>query len=433
MAASFEESVLGQVLDGKYRLQQVRLRGAYGVVFQADEFFCRTFVRAVLVKVSRQTGMTDVTAPHFFGDAIRLAQAQAEDASRDESHFPRILNLGLLPQWNGCGMLVTEAVEGTPLLASPVKDLPAQLQAFKDLCRALAFLHERGIAHRELRPDAVVLSTGGVRVLGVGLAAAADARQALTGAAPELLAHLAPEALEGTAGAAADVYAAGLILYEWLTGGGPHLLAPWASSSVRGLADVARLKQALHFPAPSGVRGEIRQAMPWLDDVVLRCLAADPGRRFHHAGLLLGAIETCEAGGALPPVEQQAAAQSKAWTPLRRSDDPADALIREARRCLARGEFGKAIDQLDVHRPAEWAVVDAQGARILRVLGQAYVRRGDWRAGRECLEQLRAVQREQKLLSPQHYAVALSDLLRCYTQLALDELAEGVRQEARQL
>src|SRR5438270_14070826 len=80
MAASFEESVLGQVLDGKYRLQQVRLRGVWGVVFQADESFCRTFVRSVLVKVSRQTGMTDLTAPHFFGDAIRLAQALAGDA-----------------------------------------------------------------------------------------------------------------------------------------------------------------------------------------------------------------------------------------------------------------------------------------------------------------------------------------------------------------
>ena len=52
MAASFEESVLGQVLVGKYRLQQVRLRGIYGVVFQAEQFFCRTFVRPVLVKVS---------------------------------------------------------------------------------------------------------------------------------------------------------------------------------------------------------------------------------------------------------------------------------------------------------------------------------------------------------------------------------------------
>ena len=85
---------------------------------------------------------------------------------------------------------------------------------------------------------------------------------------------------------------------------------------------------------------------------------------------------------------------------------------------------------MDVHRPAEWTVVDAQGARLLRVLGQAYVRRGDWWPGRECLEQLRAVQREQNLLSPQHYAVALNDLLRCYTQLGLDELAQGVRQEA---
>jgi serine/threonine protein kinase len=421
---TFEDAVLGQTLDGKYRLRQVRLRGAFSVTFAAEEFFCRTFVRPVLVTLSRQTGLTDVTAPHYLADALRLAQAQAEPDA-DHGLVPAVLALGLAPQLGGCGLVVTETAPGAPLPAGPAAgpgELAARLRLFKDLCRGLALVHRSGAAHRELRPEAVVVDARGTpRVIGVGLAIASDPRQALLAADADQLARLAPETFDGSAGPAADVYGAGLILYEWLTGGGPHLLAPWTGAGVRGLADVVRLKQTLNYPAPPSTP-------PWFAGLLARCLDPVPSRRFADAGQLLAAVEACEAGRPLPAAE---APPAKAWAPARRSDDPGEALLRDARRYLARGEFAQAIDRLDVYRPAEWAVVDAQAARLLRVLGQAYVRKGDWRAGRECLEQLRTVQREQALVPPPQYAVALADLLACYTALGLSELAENVRHEAR--
>ena len=73
------------------------------------------------------------------------------------------------------------------------------------------------------------------------------------------------------------------------------------------------------------------------------------------------------------------------------------------------------------------------GARTLRALGQAYLGRGDLPAARECLEQLRTVQRAQHLLSRQDYAAALSDLVKCYRALGLEELALQTQQEARGL
>jgi serine/threonine protein kinase len=438
MSSPLENSLLGQTLNGRYRLNEVRLRGIFGTVFLAEDFFCRTFVRRVLVKVSRQTGMTEVTAPHFFDDAIRLAQLLADPTQAARQHLPAVLDLGLLPQ--GGGILVTEACVGTPLLAWQAQgqrpDLATQLKHFQDLCRTLASLHGHGIFDRELRPDAVIVdAAGNVRLLGLGMAAAADWPQAVAEAAPELVAHLAPETLEGQSGPQADVYALGLLLYEWLTGGGPHLTAPWGPTGGRNTNELNRLKQSLHFPPPSVLRGEIRQAMPWLDDVVLRCLAFDPTRRFHDAGKFLDAIQACAAGAALaPPASDSPSPQrSPTWAPLRRSDDPAEQLIREARRLMAHGEFDLAIDRLDIHRPAEWTVVDYQGAQVLRLLGQAYVRRGDWRSARECLEQLRSVQREQSLLAAPYFAAALTDLWRSYTQLDLKDQAEGIRQEARQL
>jgi 8-oxo-dGTP diphosphatase len=114
-------------------------------------------------------------------------------------------------------------------------------------------------------------------------------------------------------------------------------------------------------------------------------------------------------------------------------DQTRDTLIAGARQLMARGDFKRVVDMLDVHRPAEWAVVDGQGARILRLLGQGYVRQGEWRAGRECLEQLRAVQRERPLLSPLAYAGALTDLLRCYGQLGMNTPELEIRQELAHL
>ena len=83
----------------------------------------------------------------------------------------------------------------------------------------------------------------------------------------------------------------------------------------------------------------------------------------------------------------------------------------------------RPIDRLDIHRPAEWTVVDYLWAQVLRLLGQAYVRRGDWRAARECLEQLRSVQKMGPISG-------LLDLLPKAGALKSLSAAEGVDEKA---
>jgi hypothetical protein len=78
-------------------------------------------------------------------------------------------------------------------------------------------------------------------------------------------------------------------------------------------------------------------------------------------------------------------------------------------------------------------VVDAAGGPTLRLLGQAYLGRGELAAARDCIEQLRTAQKEQPVLSVADYAAALSDLVRCYRGLGRVDLAEACRQEARTL
>jgi len=120
-------------------------------------------------------------------------------------------------------------------------------------------------------------------------------------------------------------------------------------------------------------------------------------------------------------------------TPAHEDAGPMDNLFREIRRLLALRSFDEVINKLDVHRPAEWAAVDLKGMRILRFLGQAYLGKGDLSAGRDCLEQLRALQREKARLSRDDYSATLSDLVKCYRALKLDALAKECQEEARRL
>jgi tetratricopeptide (TPR) repeat protein len=103
------------------------------------------------------------------------------------------------------------------------------------------------------------------------------------------------------------------------------------------------------------------------------------------------------------------------------------------RRLLAGQEYDQAIDKLDVHRPAEWAALDAAGAGTLRLLGQAYLGRGDVAAARECLEQLRTAQKENAVLPETDFALALTDLIKCYRRLNHPEEAAACEEEVRRL
>ncbi|HJT78781.1 MAG TPA: protein kinase [Gemmataceae bacterium] len=436
-----ERRLLGQTLAGKYRLVAVRAGGAFGMVFKAEQYFCGRLVRPVAVKVSYQTGLTEQTAPALFSDALTLAQVLAGDDHDGKQHLVPIHDMGLLPEQDGRGYLVMEYVDGAPLLAhmraAGRVSVASGLRYVKEICRALALCHRQGAVHRDLKPDNVLLDRRGVvRVVDFGLATFTDPRLGFAPGSMGTFAYMAPETLHGHSTPASDVYGLGLLLYELFTGGGPHLSAPWSADDREDRRDVHyRIKRELRFAPPSAAHNEIRFDHRWLDGLILRCLEVDPRRRFSDAGRLLEAIETCAAGGFLPEAEEFLPAEEEgpgAVVPPPTAPAHED-LIRDARRLLAAGSHDQAIDRLDVHRPAEWAVLNADSARVLRLLGQAYLGRGDLARARECLEQLRDAQREHAVLPVREYAVVLTELRACYRGLGLAELADACGDEARQL
>ena len=191
-------------------------------------------MRPVAVKVSRQTGLTEETAPHLFSDALMLARILASGDHDGRRHLVQIFDMGLLPEHEDRAYIVMEYVAGAPLLshirAAGRVSAAIGLRCLKQICRAMALVHEQGAVHRDLKPDNILVDRRGVvRVVDFGLAAFADPRLGFAPGSLGTFTYMAPETLQGRSTAASDVYSIGLLMYELFTGGGPHLAAPWSS------------------------------------------------------------------------------------------------------------------------------------------------------------------------------------------------------------
>ncbi len=436
----FERDLLGKTLADKYHLVSVQGSGYYSVVFVAHQLFCGRFVRPVAIKISRQTGLDHGTAPAILGDALVLARLLAStDDHEGRRHLVQIHDMGLFAELDHRAYLVMEYVDGQPLLhhmqAAGRFSVATGLRFFKQICSALSLVHEQGAIHRDLIPENILIDRRGmVRVVDFGLAAYTDPRRGFVPGATGTFCYMAPETLQGRSVPASDVYSIGLVMYQLFTGGGPHLDAPWViDEHVDRSKENYRLKVGLEFEPPSRHHNEIRNDYRWLDDVILRCVDSDPKQRYPNASELLRALHNEDAGERSVATSLPEPLADEHPAPPRLQDEEAKALFREARQLLAARAYDQVIDRLDIHRPAEWAVLDLLGARTLRILGQAHLGRGDLTQARDCLEQLRHGQRQQQLLPRNEYAASLSDLFRCYRGLGLDELARECQEEAKRL
>lgn len=127
--------------------------------------------------------------------------------------------------------------EARPLLplASPTPQA-AKLELLRQLLRALRYLHQRGVVHRDLQPGNLLVTAAGTRlhVTLIDFGLALHRREAQAGPAAGTFAYLSPELRAGAAASeASDVYALGVLAYELLTGQSPHEAQRAAEGVVR--------------------------------------------------------------------------------------------------------------------------------------------------------------------------------------------------------
>ncbi|WP_030992367.1 Stk1 family PASTA domain-containing Ser/Thr kinase [Streptomyces sp. NRRL S-1813] len=279
MDTTLQDPLVGQLLDGRYRVQARIATGGMATVYQAMD----TRLDRLLALKVMHPGLASDGA--FVDRFIREAKSVAR-----LSH-PNVVGVFDQGTDGTYVYLAMEYVAGCTLrdvLRERGALQPrAALDILEPILAALGAAHRAGLVHRDMKPENVLIGDDGrVKVADFGLVRAVDTNTtASTGSVLGTVSYLAPEQLEhGTADARVDVYACGVVLYEMLTGGKPHT----------GGTVAQILYQHLHEDVlpPSGL---VPGLAPQLDELIALACARDPQQRPQDAVVLLSRAQEARA------------------------------------------------------------------------------------------------------------------------------------------
>jgi beta-lactam-binding protein with PASTA domain/serine/threonine protein kinase len=271
--SGLSDPVIGRLLDNRYLVGARIARGGMASVYEAMD---TRLDRTVAIKVMHAgLGDDDEFAARF----VREARAAAR-----LSH-PNVVSVYDQGDDAGTVFLAMELVQGHTLRDTLTKESPMSpsraLALLEPVLSALASAHRAGLIHRDVKPENVLIADDGrIKVADFGLAKAVSAdtqHTATKGVLIGTVSYLAPElVVEGRADARADVYAAGVMLYELLTGSKPH----------EGESPIQVAYKHVHHdvPPPSAV---VPDLPPYVDALVARATARDPSQRPADASVLL--------------------------------------------------------------------------------------------------------------------------------------------------
>ena len=269
---------LWTALSDRYAVEREIGHGGMATVYLARDL---KHGRAVAIKVLRPDLAQAVGSERFLREIGIAAQLQS----------PHILPLLDSGAHDGMLFYVMPYVEGDSLRGRIAREgaiAPSEaMRLLRDIVDGVAHAHRKGVVHRDLKPDNVMIAERHALVVDFGVAKAmrdATAQHALTSIGISLgtPAYMSPEqaAADPNVDHRADIYALGVMAYEMLTGKTPFTGPPQAILA-------AQVTQPV--PPLLTVRPDVPPAIAQL---VMRCLEKDPGKRYQTADDLLLAIES---------------------------------------------------------------------------------------------------------------------------------------------
>ena len=269
------DKYIGKMLDGRYEIIELIGSGGMANVYKAK---CHRLNRMVAVKILKSDMAENEEIRRRFRDESR-AVAQLSHAN--------IVSVYDVSSSGDTEYIVMELIDGITLKQYMERrgqmDWRESLHFIIQIMRALEHAHSRGIIHRDIKPQNImVLRDGSVKVADFGIACLQNNSQTLTQDALGSVHYISPEQARGEhIDARSDIYSAGVVLYEMLTGRLPFEGDTAVSVAIQHLSSVPL--------APSEIREDVPKG---LELICMKAMCADINKRYASATAMLEDLES---------------------------------------------------------------------------------------------------------------------------------------------
>lgn len=266
------ESLIGKLLDNRYEIESVIGEGGMAVVYKA---FCHRLNRFVAIKVLRN---------EFAEDEEFRRRFLAESHAIAMLSHPNIVAVYDVSSCDGVEYIVMELIDGITLRQYLKKrgaiSWKEAVHFAKQIAKALSHAHQRGIVHRDIKPQNIMLLRDGtIKVADFGIAALEDERQDSNEAIGSIH-YIAPEQARGNdPDARSDIYSLGVVMYEMLAG-----VKPFTGDSINEIA-------AKHLEPPVPISEYTPDVPEELERIVEKAMDPDIEERYQSADKLYDALE----------------------------------------------------------------------------------------------------------------------------------------------
>jgi serine/threonine protein kinase len=291
-----------------------RLVAAVGAQYLVDAEIGRggmaVVYRATDVRLNRRVAIKLLPPELAFNADVRERFLREAQTSAQLAH-PHIVPIYTVDEREGLVYFVMALVDGESLAERLKRETRLSVDETRrivaDVADALAYAHERGVVHRDVKPDNIMLerSTGRAVVtdFGIARAAAGDSRLTVTGVAVGTPAYMSPEQAIGERelDGRSDIYSLGVVAYQMLAGEPPFRAGNTPAMLVKHLSEAPRQLDTLRPDTP-----------PPLANAIMRALAKKPEKRWENASTFRAAITG----------QQHASAYVEHAPPPRREPEP---------------------------------------------------------------------------------------------------------------